>query len=262
MQHGFIEISNGRIHYSRYGNGNRLLIALHGFGDQGDHFHKLQNDAYTIYAPDLPFHGESEWLTDSYGKEDLLELIEAICTLEGKKSFVLLGHSLGGRIALALLDEVGKKLSALFLLAPDGVKTRWMHLPDLAPRLLRTFAKKLLRNSRWLLKTSRVLRRARLLDPFIDSYLHFHFHTEKRKKRLLDTWVSTAGFRFRAGAVRNKLINLNIPVRVIAGKKDKLISIAALQKLARGIPGAELFILEKGHRLIDEETALLLFSTT
>src|ERR1700761_4936159 len=111
MSEHFFAFRSSRIHYSRWGTGTRLLFAFHGYGESARSFaflaESLSKD-FTIIAPDLPFHGETEWREGYYlAPQDLLSILSEIrSSLPGlDDGWWLLGYSMGGRVALDLLQQ-------------------------------------------------------------------------------------------------------------------------------------------------------------
>src|ERR1700744_2686965 len=99
----FLSFRSSRFHYSSWGTGNRILFAFHGYGESAATFEFLEaalGQDFTIIAPDMPFHGATEWKEDGlfFDPHDLLSLMEAIAAgLPGREEgWWLLGYSMGG----------------------------------------------------------------------------------------------------------------------------------------------------------------------
>lgn len=106
------------IHYSIEGNGKPVLL-LHGFGEEKyiwkDQVISLQKK-HLVITPDLPGTGKSDLLEgDNIQISDYADCIKAIIIQEKIKSFIMIGHSMGGYIALAYFKKYQKDLSGLGL---------------------------------------------------------------------------------------------------------------------------------------------------
>ena len=114
---------NSVISYQRFGNGPLPVICFHGYGEGADvfsFFEKEAGDRFSFFAFDLPFHGKTEWNEGlQFTISDLLKIVN--CETYNRKP-VLMGFSLGGRVALSLFDATSDKFCKLILLAPDGLK--------------------------------------------------------------------------------------------------------------------------------------------
>ncbi|MEE3000747.1 MAG: alpha/beta hydrolase [Pseudomonadota bacterium] len=93
-----------KIHSTKGGEGETTFLLLHGLGATGDVWHGVaslidEKNLGQWIIPDLRGHGRSEW-GNSYGlgehANDMLKLIYK------KKRVIIVGHSMGGLIGLAL----------------------------------------------------------------------------------------------------------------------------------------------------------------
>ena len=118
----FVEVDGNRIHYVEEGEG-RPIVFLHGMGAQLHHFrHPLFGRfgaGYRLIALDRPGSGHSERARGATGRlPEQAEIVRRfIETLKLEKPLVV-GHSLGGAIALTLAVEHPEAISGIALLAP------------------------------------------------------------------------------------------------------------------------------------------------
>ena len=109
--------------YFEVGAGARPLVLVHGFLGAGRNLTTLakrlaERDAsLRIVVPDLRGHGESPALRESDDHYSLArDLLALTQTLALPVPFEIMGHSLGGRVALALASLAPDALSAITLL--------------------------------------------------------------------------------------------------------------------------------------------------
>ena len=110
------------LQWARRGGGTPLLL-IHGFGaDQGSWRPLLQHlpPDRAVAAIDLPNHGKSAALPVRTLQEVAAHVRERL-DVEGIASFHVLGHSLGGAVALALAQAAPERVRSLTLLAPAGL---------------------------------------------------------------------------------------------------------------------------------------------
>ena len=85
------------------------IVLLHGFCEDLKIWQKLRDSlqkSYQVIAFDLPGFGKSEPLTDNFTIESLSKLVHEHISKSLKVSkYVVLGHSMGGYISLALADN-------------------------------------------------------------------------------------------------------------------------------------------------------------
>lgn len=116
-----ISFEGSVVRYREMGKGDPLVL-LHGFAEDHEvweyQWGKLEHKARLI-LPDIPGSGGSEMLkAGSSGQpsiEDYAEVIRAIVREEKIEKFTLIGHSMGGYIALAYAEKWEATLTGLGL---------------------------------------------------------------------------------------------------------------------------------------------------
>ena len=111
--------NNSNIYYRIYGSGNPVIL-LHGFGEDGAIWNnqiEFLQQHYLLIVPDLPGSGQSEILTKtSTSIDNYAEVIKAILTEEKITNCSMLGHSMGGYIALAFAEKYPELLNSFGLI--------------------------------------------------------------------------------------------------------------------------------------------------
>lgn len=102
LSNEILRIGDADIHYRTCGTGDPLLI-LHGGGDGSTawipHARQLSK-TYTVYIPDMPGFGQSQSKSNTFDIDDFVSFIEDFTYGLGIDRFYLIGHSIGGAIAL------------------------------------------------------------------------------------------------------------------------------------------------------------------
>lgn len=116
--------SGGRtISYASLGEAGEAVVLLHGYGGDKNSWLFVQEplaEHAIVHAVDLPGHGES---TKDVGDGSLNTLSEAVLGFLDEKGIErahLVGHSLGGAVALAAASASPDKVASLTLVAPAG----------------------------------------------------------------------------------------------------------------------------------------------
>lgn len=92
------------------------MVLLHGFGEDSSiwGFEKVLAENFKIILPDLPGSGRSEPLQDM-SLESLAGAVYFLLQHEGIEKCILIGHSMGGYIALAFAEKYPTVLNGLGL---------------------------------------------------------------------------------------------------------------------------------------------------
>lgn len=95
------------------------LLFLHGFGNEAhvwDDYAPEAAGAYRTFALDHRGHGDSDWDSElRYGHLDMVDDVETVLAGLGIDRLVLVGHSLGGRIATLFGGRHPQMLAGLVL---------------------------------------------------------------------------------------------------------------------------------------------------
>jgi pimeloyl-ACP methyl ester carboxylesterase len=110
--------NNNRLCYYTAGQGTALVL-IHGFGEDSSIWENLVAplaENYRLIIPDIPGSGLSAPLEDSPSIEDFAEAVKAILQKEDIITCTMLGHSMGGYIALAFAEKYPAFLNGLGLI--------------------------------------------------------------------------------------------------------------------------------------------------
>lgn len=104
--------------YRVYGSGPDVIL-IHGLCDSGEAWEKLVPGLARhcrVLIPDLPGYGHSQPFTDNnFALENLQQAVFALADTEGMDRFTVIGHSMGGYTALAMLEAQPERIQALCL---------------------------------------------------------------------------------------------------------------------------------------------------
>ena len=113
-----MEAGGLRLHYLDWGDlGNRPLVLLHGLEDCAHNWGRVASqlsDGYRAVALDHRGHGDSDWAPSGvYTLEGYVADVEALVARLGLERMVLVGHSAGGRAAIAYAARYSGLVEAL-----------------------------------------------------------------------------------------------------------------------------------------------------
>lgn len=230
----FREIKGLRVHYRIGGTGPPVLL-LHGWGGSSASFARVASELqqrFTVIAPDLPGFGLSQLPPAAWGSYDYADLVARLSNQIHPPPYSVLGHSFGGRIALALACAHPDLLNKLVLVDAAGIRIA-------PPPRVRAKA-----------AVYRALRHAISRLPAgmagrpTDGLRRLFGSSDYRDAGALrPTLVRLLQDDFRA-----ELPRLRCPTLVIWGERDKEVPLAAARVLAREMPSAELAIIPgAGH---------------
>ncbi len=249
---GAMNLQGVNIHYRELGpRGATPLVMIHGWGSSGRMWRPTMlhfSDRYHCVTLDLPGHGRSmkpdhNWYTISrFGDivAAFTDQLDLVCP-------ILMGHSMGGTIALRLASEHRLQVRALVVVNPviaGEMFPRHLSIEDrLYHRLLA------LGRGLWPLAT-------RLLDGAPRALRRrWPGHVRRNHRDLAYTTADSALGSFRAVLqedLRKELGTISAPTLVMVGSSDATVPPAQGVAAAAAIPNADLVMLPAGHHPPDE----------
>jgi pimeloyl-ACP methyl ester carboxylesterase len=111
-----LTVNNKKLSYALYGSGAPVVL-LHGFAEDHEVWKNqvaVLEKIYTVIVPDLPGSGASDKL-DETSMESMAESVKSILENEKIDQIALIGHSMGGYVALAFAEKYPQFLKGLGL---------------------------------------------------------------------------------------------------------------------------------------------------
>ena len=252
-----------------FGEGSKYVFCFHGYGEDGSSFEFLKNSlgqTYTLIAIDLPFHGNTTWNEGLLmTPEDLINIVDVITKqyrINKKNKFSLLGFSLGGRIALHLLQTVPSRIEKAVLIAPDGLRLNFWYALGTQTSLGNKLFAYTMKKPKWFFNLVNVGYRTKLLSKSIVKFTHHYLDDEQERSLLYERWTTMRKFKPNASAVKKAIEKYKIEVRVLFGSYDRII-LNKRNHFFNDNPYVKIQVIEAGHMLLKERYAddiALLFS--
>jgi len=260
MQPGYLSFQSSSIHYLKWGNGKKLLICFHGYGETASHFNfladQLKNE-FTTVAIDLPFHGETRWTSDALDGKKMKTIIEAIAEQEhlSLDNVHLIGFSLGGRIALSLFEEMPQRIKKLVLLAPDGLKLNFWYWFSTQSFIGNSLFRWTMRSPGWFLSLLRVGNRVSIINKSIYKFVEYYIHDKQVRQELYDRWTCMRKCRPSVKNIKQDLQKNVASIRLLYGKHDRIIVASPAERFINGLRNGQLQILDCGHQVLHAKNA-------
>jgi len=222
-------------HFTFCGEGEPVVL-LHGWGTSAESLcgiAKALEDKFRVFAIDLPGFGWTPPPPAAWGTREYAAHVEAFMESSGIPTANLIGHSFGGRIALALAAQSPHGVRRLVLVASAGIRA------NLRPRYyLKIGAAKLAK----LVFSSPIWGRLgeRILSTVHRRVGSRDYRNAGQMRRTLVRVVNED--------LRGILSSVQAPTLIIWGDRDLEVSRSSMEIIARGIRGSQLEIMEgAGH---------------
>jgi 3-oxoadipate enol-lactonase len=201
------------------------------------------------YAPDMPGHGDSP-LLGSTSMLQIAERIERFCAIRGDTRIMLVGHSMGGNIALELALARPELVERLVLV---DAAVQPAEMPVYTRSYLdQTFGWAVLRTSmaaaRQISLVGRYVPHAHqggVVLPALRRVTYMARNDADAMRVLLD--------RLFENPIGPRLADLRVPTLVISGEFDPLVPPPLSERVAAAIPGAQYALIRRAaHNPMDE----------
>jgi pimeloyl-ACP methyl ester carboxylesterase len=254
----FITVDGNRVHYVDEGEGPPILF-LHGLGAQLHNFRyplfESFGAGYRLIALDRPGSGYSVRARGSTGGlSEQARFIKRFCEETGIEKPLVVGHSLGGAIALALAVEHPEAISGVVLLSPLSHMFEEVP-PEFKPLYIKNGAK------RWLVSHTVAvpasLKNAEKTLNFVfgpqpipkDYAIKGGGYAGLRPSHIFGTASDVVAVENDLGRIEARYGEIDMPVGIMFGGSDRVLDHRVHGKmLAETIPNAEFELLEGvGH---------------
>jgi pimeloyl-ACP methyl ester carboxylesterase len=256
----YLKYHSHKLSYIKFGNPKgEPLIVFHGFGEQAQKyqcFAPTLGKKYKVIAVDLPHHGSTDWRGDKlFAKKEVVSVIKLLRQEEDIPDFSLMGYSLGGKVALACLEQFADDINTIFLLAPDGIKTNIWYDVTTYPRWGGPLLKTVLRYPRPLLKIVEGLYRLGIVRKSIFKFTAEHLETAAKRRLVYQTWKTFRQLEVNLPLVQQKINKHHISAHLFFGQYDRIIRPSIGQLFCQQISGnlCKLHVIDTGHDLITAE---------
>lgn len=246
-----IELNSIELYYEEYGNGEEVVILLHGFLSSSkmwtNNYIPDLMKRYKVYTIDVRGHGNSNEVKTGCNLQQMADDIYQFVSLKNIDKCILAGMSMGGAIAIQFAINFPDKIKSLILMNPGPGSLFSKGFSFISPIL------------------SFISQKKYLLKPFLKSVL-----INKLPQKVLSEFVNDAALVSKEtwlqylhpdNKIHNfkKLKNLTMSALVIIGGKDMAIPIEFQENVADTIPKVVKIIMNnEGHAVAIENSKKVL----
>ncbi len=241
MESKTVSVRGVTISYLEEGSGTQDVLYIHGNTGCNLWFEKVMSqEGCRVIAPDMPNFGESDHI-DTADIDLYAEYMADFCSALGLDKPMVVGHSLGGGVAMSLAVHHPACVGSLMLVdscAPGGLHTPEEHYAAIA--LFRTNRDVLLQG---LAATMPALNEPEFLDRLVDAGMKMNGIAFEGNARALDAF-----------SVEGETSSFTGPVLVVHGARDIIITNDMAQETANAFPdGTAVFLEDVGHSVMVED---------
>jgi pimeloyl-ACP methyl ester carboxylesterase len=244
IQTKVIKVDGRDVLYYTAGQGEPLVVIHGGGGDAKTWWHNIEAlaDKYTVYAPDLPGYGGSQPLDGDYYIPELTDFVDRFAKSLGLEKFFIIGHSLGGGIALDYTLKFPQKIKKLVLVSSLCLGREiafWVRLCTL-PALIRSLGALLefvFKSFKWVLS---ILNPAKYIMPLSPA--------------IIGVGGGITNFRQQTLVLEPRLSEVKMPTLLVWGSRDPIVPVMQAYRAAKIIPDCRVEVFKnRGHNVHRDE---------
>ena len=255
--HSIIEITIGKLRAANiklnkrnvryfYGGEGDSLVVIHGGGGGVNAWIdnlELLSEHYAVYAPDLPGFGNSQSIDDRFSLQEYVGFIESFTGELGLDHFYLIGHSVGGGIAIQYSLDYPEKIkrlvliSSLFLGKEIAFWARYLSSPSIL---------------RYLGVAGLVMFDA--LAWFIRQFSFSFTLTPPFSRVQIGIGKSIMNLKGQTTVLLDQLTRLVMPTLLVWGSKDSIVPTKHAYAAADVIPDSSVYVFQNcGHHAYNQK---------
>ncbi|MFT4032836.1 MAG: alpha/beta hydrolase [Siphonobacter sp.] len=248
-----------KLAYHIFGAGPLSLLAFHGVGQTGYAYESWGTELghiFTIYAFDLPFHGDNPSIhRPVLTKAEWKSFLEVFLRERAINQFRVAGFSMGGRFALASLEAFPERILQAYLLAPDGLVENRYYRFAVGSSITRQLLKFFVKHPSLVETLANILKKAGFIHPSTVRFVNWMLNSPEKQLQVYESWITFRKLRFSPQKLADILNQHHIPVECLMGEFDRLMPPGQALILTSKTPHAFRTILPCGHHRLIEQAA-------
>lgn len=216
------------------------LVLLHGALGHSEIFNSYQDSLsayFTIHTPLFSGHGNSELPSGGISVKKYTQELTEYCTENNLSDVYFFGHSMGGYIALCYAMKHPENVNSIITL---GTKFEWTE--------------------------EQALKESKMLNPdvILEKVPPYAQLLEKQHgskwKQLLPAIADLMIDLGKNPPLKDHLSSINIPVQIMVGDKDNMVTLEESAHVYRSLPNAKLAVLPETRHPMDKVRPNLLLN--
>jgi len=263
QRHKIVE-KNFEVEYIIFGDGERVLLAFHGFNNRSEDFLPLGqglHGKFRIVSVNIFFHGESvasdELVEKGMSDGDLRHLFHTLMNIVPAESYYLMGFSLGGRIAIKLAELLPKKVAQLYLLSPDGIRPAPIYNFLTQTWIGRSLFRHSVYHPSSYMALGNLLKAMRIVSAKRINLVKNNFDTKEKRERVFKTWLLLRNAYVRPKKLNKLIRKFQLRTTFFFGEHDAIIPKRLADKfVSKKDDLVSIEVMKTGHMLLREKTLL------
>ncbi|MDR6463157.1 alpha/beta hydrolase [Chryseobacterium sediminis] len=216
------------------------LLLLHGALGHSDIFTPYRSTLsqyFTVHTPLFSGHGDKELPAEGISIEKYTQELSEYCEVNNLTDVSIFGHSMGGYAALCYAMKNSENVNSIITL---GTKFDW--------------------TEEQALKESKMLNPDVILEKIPQYAQLLESQHGSKWKQLLPAIADLMIDLGKNPPLENNLATINIPIQIMVGDKDNMVTLEESSRVYRSLPNAKLAVLPDTKHPLDKVRPSLLLN--
>ena len=251
-----------KIHFYKYGKGDKHILCFHGYGMHGKQFKVLEKElgnTYTFYGFDLFFHKETllkqQNLADikkGISKKALSNIFIDFCDENQIQKFSLLSYSMGSHYAASLIEEIPHRINEFIAIAPSTLKPGRL-VSFLSTKIIgNKILEKLSLSKNGMLGLLQLIKTIKIIDHKAYNILYKEIATYELRFAFYASTTYLKQLKLNRSKFVANLNNHQIKSIFIFGTRDRNYPVKIGSKIIPKINNAKQLVLDENHEMIND----------
>jgi pimeloyl-ACP methyl ester carboxylesterase len=232
LDYQFYRSEEFTVPYLTVSNGDKPMLAFHGYAQSAkdlQYFDPVLNGMYNAIGVNHFFHEQAKYPANrKHGQpleiKEIGELYMNIPTIKNADKISLLGYSMGGKTALALMELYPEKIDKVYLMAPDGLYMNPWYKFIVFTAFGRKLMKTTLHRPKVYFNLSKLVYKLGFVSEKLYHYFNENMKSEKARFQVYDTWLAYRNVIPDLNKIVANINKYNIETHLIFGEFDSIIT--------------------------------------
>ena len=165
-----------------------------------------------------------------------------------------MGYSLGGKLALQLIELFPDKVITAFLFAPDGIRNNWSSGFVTNYGTGKKLFQGIIKDPSRFFRIVRMLQRISLIHEKLSDFIQNSLDTREKRQLVWNVWMCFREIKPNSSKIRAIINQHKIQMHLFFGKYDRVIPPSIGEQFVNKLTDKNcLHVVDMGHNLIKEK---------
>jgi pimeloyl-ACP methyl ester carboxylesterase len=170
--------------------------------------------------------------------------------------FIIIGYSIGAKIALNLFNVFPERVDKLLMIAPDGFRSNIWYKLATGTTLSRSVFRYVVKYPDFLFNFSDIMARLKLVNRGVIRFAKSQMSSQQKRDKVYYTWLCLRLMDVDKSKLKLNLKKYKVPIEIYLGSEDKIITEEHFRSFSNSTEiDCKVIVLPTGHTDLIVKTA-------